>query len=240
MRKDAGVLVRSAAVSVLGILAPPAWAQPLYVKPEGTMTRWSSFENLQGLPGRGGMENKGAKGHAYDSLGPGETKTLMEADGPGKITRMWFTIDDRTTPTMRSLRLSMYWDGATTPAVSVPFGDFFGATVAEPVRFESELFSSPEGRSFNCFIPMPFRTGARVEITNESGQRLGSLFYDIDYVLGPPDTTSPLYFHATWRRENPTTLGRDFEILPRIEGKGRFLGTNIGLLKNTLYPGWWG
>lgn len=219
---------------------PPALSQPLYVKPEGAVTRWASFENLKGTPGRGGMENKGGKGHAYDSLQPGETRTLMEADGPGRITRIWMTIDDRSTQTLRSLRLSMYWDGATSPAVCVPLGDFFGATVHEPVRFENEFFASPEGRSFNCFIPMPFRRSARVQITNDSDRRLGALFYDIDYVLGPAETSAPLYFHAVWRRENPTQVGKDFEILPRTEGKGRFLGTNLGLIRNRLYPGWWG
>ena len=48
------------------------------------------------------------------------------------------------------------------------------------------------------------------------------------------------YFHACWRRENPTTLGRDFEILPRVRGNGRFLGANIAVAANKQNLGWWG
>jgi hypothetical protein len=57
---------------------------------------------------------------------------------------------------LRSLRLEMFWDGAGKPAVSVPFGDFFGAALGQTVAFENALFSSPEGRSFNTIVPMPF------------------------------------------------------------------------------------
>mgnify|MGYP003412827234 FL=1 len=36
-------------------------------------------------------------------------------------------------------------------------------------------------------------------------------------------------------------MGKDFEIVPRIEGNGRFLGTNIGVMANPIYEGaWWG
>jgi len=47
---------------------------------------------------------------------------------------------------------------------------------------------------------------------------------------------------AHFRRENPTTLRRDFEILPRVEGKGRFLGCSLGVIANTKAYGktWWG
>ena len=40
------------------------------------------------------------------------------------------------------------------------------------------------------------------------------------------------YFHAHFRRENPTEMQKDFEILPRTMGKGRFLGANLGMQGN--------
>ena len=46
--------------------------------------------------------------------------------------------------------------------------------------------------------------------------------------------------HAAWRRERWTTLGRDFEILPRVEGRGRFLGAHIGIFGHPANDGWWG
>lgn len=209
-------------------------------KPENAVTRWSSFENLNGVKGAGGKTNQGAKGNAAEPLKAGERKTLLDVEGSGMITRMWFTTIDRSPEMLRGLKLDMFWDGVTTPAVSVPLADFFGANLAKPMAFEGALFSNPEGRSFNCFVPMPFRTSAKVVITNESGKDLGLLFFNIDYVLDVTHTDDMLYFHASWRRVRPTTLGNDFEILPRVRGAGRFLGCHLGIILNKDNPGWWG
>ena len=43
---------------------------------------------------------------------------------------------------------------------------------------------------------------------------------------------------CTFRRENPTTLKKDFTILERVRGKGRFLGCVVGV--RTLAGEWWG
>lgn len=213
----------------------------LFEKPRGVQTRWASFENSAATPGEGGLENQGAKGHAFDSLEPGETKTLLDVTGSGTVTRIWLTITDRSPQMLRSLRLDMFWDGAAQPAVSVPLGDFFGIGLGRRKAFECALFSDPEGRSFNAFIPMPFRTGARVTITNESEKRLPHLFYDIDLLMDVEHSPETLYFHAYWRRESPNTLGQDFVILPSVPGSGRFLGCNLGVIADAQYEGaWWG
>lgn len=206
----------------------------------GAQTRWASFENPGGLKGAGGAANRGAKGHPYEPLLAGESKTLLDVQGAGVITRIWMTLNDRTTETLRQIRLDMYWDGAPSPAVSVPLGDFFGAMLEKPTAFETALIGNPEGRSFNCWIPMPFRRGARVVLTNESSKSIGLLFYDIDYLMNIRHPREMMYFHAIWRREAPTALGRDFEILPRVEGRGRFLGAMIGVRSLPHNPGWWG
>jgi hypothetical protein len=44
--------------------------------------------------------------------------------------------------------------------------------------------------------------------------------------------------HVCFRRENPTTLKEDFELLPLRTGKGRYIGSVMGI--RTLHPGWWG
>jgi hypothetical protein len=212
----------------------------LYKKPEGVHTRWASFENPLGDKGEGGKTNDAAKGAAFMPLDAGESKILLDVKGSGMITRMWFTINDRTTDTLRSLKMDIYWDEAKTPAVSVPFGDFFGAMAEKPVVFESALFSNPEARSFNCYIPMPFRKSAKLVITNETQTKMRLLFYDIDYILGVKHEKDMLYFHACWRREKPTVLRKDFEILPKVKGAGRFLGANIDVSANPIYTGWWG
>ncbi len=57
-------------------------------------TRWISFENPTGAKGQAAKENRGAKGHAFDSLKNGETKTLLQAQGAGSIRRIWITVRD--------------------------------------------------------------------------------------------------------------------------------------------------
>jgi hypothetical protein len=203
--------------------------------------RWNSFENPTSEKGAGGQENKGAKGHPYDYLRAGETKVLMNVDGAGIITRMWFTIQDRSPEMLRSIKIEMFWDGEEKPAVSAPFGDFFGSGLGRLVAHESELFSSAEGRSFNCFIPMPFKTGAKVAVTNEGDTDLDMLFYDINFVKLNNWSEDNLYFHCFWNRDTATTPGADYTILPEVEGKGRFLGVNFGVMANPVYQkSWWG
>jgi hypothetical protein len=68
-------------------------------------TRWASFENPLAQKGAGATENKGFKGHPFDSLEGGETKTLLQVNGSGEIRRMWFTLDSQDPEALRSLRL---------------------------------------------------------------------------------------------------------------------------------------
>ena len=204
-------------------------------------TRWNSFENPTSGKGAGGKENKGAKGHPYDYLKAGESKVLLDVEGSGIITRMWFTIREKTPEMLRSLKLEIFWDGNEKPAVSAPFGDFFGNGLGRLVAHQNELFSNPEGRSFNCFIPMPYKTGAKVVISNEGSTDLSMLFYDINFVKVKKWSDKNLYFHCYWNRDTATTPGVDYTILPQIHGKGRFLGVNFGIIGNPVYDdAWWG
>ncbi len=217
-------------------------AQNLYKLPENfKSSTLSSFENLNGIKGQGGKTNKTAKGNAFESLKTGQSKVLMAVEGPGIIQRMWFTVRDRSPEIMRSLRLQIYWDGEARPAVDVPFGDFFGYGLSEVVKFESALFSNPEGRSFNCMIPMPFRKAAKVVLTNEGARDIIEVFFDIDFIYLDKLEEDALYFHAFWTRQKTAELGVDFEFLPEIEGKGRFLGVNMGVNADHTYGNtWWG
>jgi len=215
-------------------------AQQLYQLPAGTQSHVSSFENLNGVKGQGGKDNATAKGHAFEDLKAGVTKTLLNISSAGMIQRIWVTISDRSPAMMRSLRLRMYWDGSDKPAVDVPFGDFFVAP-AGLKTFQSALFSSPEGRSFICTIPMPFRKSARVTLTNEAAKDLELLFFDIDFITQTNPAADNLYFHASWTRTAGAAIGEDAVLLPKVTGKGRFLGVSVGITLNPAYGrSWWG
>lgn len=218
-------------------------AQTLYEMPQTTQSRMASGENPTGEKGKGGVANGGRKGAATVRLNAGDSRVLAQATATrGMVRRIWMTFPDRSPQMLRSLKIEMYWDGASKPAVSAPVGDFFGIGLGQKVPFESVFFSDPEGRSFNCAIPMPFRTGMKIVMVNESKQNLDELFYDVDYTIGDELPANMLYFHAFYRRENPTTLRKDYEILPAVEGRGRYLGANIGVIVNTgeYFNTWWG
>jgi len=204
-------------------------------------TRWASFENRTGAKGVAAMENNGAKGHAFDAIPAHGKVTLMQAEGSGIVRRIWITVNERDPYMLRALVVRMYWDGAEKPAVEAPLGDFFGFNLGKMQAYDSELISSPEGKSFHCTIPMPFCRGARIELCNEGDRIMTHLFYDVDFTLEPVDPANVLYFHAWWNRENPTVLGRDYSILPRLSGHGRFLGTTLGIHSGPEYkPTWFG
>jgi hypothetical protein len=231
------------ALSALAAAAVPSGAQSLYEMQPGVHTRWASPENPTGARGAGARSNGGRKGSPTIAIPAGQSRVLAQETGTsGVVRRLWMTIPDRGPRMMRGLRIDMYWDGAATPAVSAPIGDFFGQGLGRMVTFESVFFSNPEGRSFNATIPMPFRTGMRIVMVNETGVDLPELFYDIDYTVGDRIPANALYFHAHYRRERNTRLQQDYEILPRITGRGRYLGVNIGVITDTAtyHNTWWG
>lgn len=207
--------------------------------PASVETRWASAENVNAEKGKGAISNKGAKGDAYTLIAPNSTKVIFDQQGAGMITKIWsansllWKAENR-----RKVKIEMYWDDAEKPAVSVPFTDFFGIGLGLMRPFESELFASPEGKSHNCFIPMPYRTAARIKVVNESDDMI-MFYYKIDFLKVKKHDDDVLYFHSYWHRDIATQRGVDFEILPKTEGRGRYLGCNIGVVGDSTYQGTW-
>lgn len=215
-------------------------AQELYQRPADTKSRVSSFENINGVKSNGGKTNKGAKGNAFEWMQPGEGKTLLDVQTTGIIQRIWLTVSQDKNLS-RDLRLQIWWDHDSKPAVDVPLIDFFGFHVDKRVSYESAMTSSPEGRSYNCFIPMPFQKAAKVILTNESATDAYKLFFDVDFIEVKKLPANSSYFHAYWTRQKTSSLGNDFLVLPETTGQGRYLGMSVGVLTNPIYKEtWWG
>lgn len=205
--------------------------------------RWMNPENPQGKPGAGGMSNFGRKGEPcrYD-FEAGGTLVLGEAEGPGVIRRMWITESTRSAQSLRGLVLRIYWDGADKPAVEAPLGDFFNSPLGRMTPFFTSWFENPEGRNFNCLLPMPFRKSFKITVSNETPHAIRLFWYHIEFTVGDELGDVPSYLHAHYRRENPTEIRRDFTILPKVAGRGRYLGCNLGVRINTseFDKTWWG
>jgi hypothetical protein len=133
---------------------------------------------------------------------PGETITIADITGAGVIRHLWFTIAHKDPMHRRNMVLRMYWDGSATPSVACPVGDFFGQGWGEEYNFISlPLCASPRaGKALNCYFPMPFGNGARIEIENESGGRCDAFYYYVDYETLPALPADTGRFHAGWRR----------------------------------------
>ncbi len=194
----------------------------------GLDCRATTFENPTGQRGAGGQAHGSRKGAPARQLAPGERVVLADLEGPGALRHIWWTIPPQAPERMRAQRLEVFYDGLAEPSISVPVVDFFGIPHGRPVAFDSELASVHEGRGFNAYFPLPFRRRVRVEYTNESDRPV-LLFYQIDWTRERELDHDSGYLHATFRRENPTVMRRDFTIVAGLRGPGRFLGTNFGV-----------
>jgi hypothetical protein len=205
---------------------------------------------------------------------PGKTATLAEIEGPGCITHIWFTqfsryrrFEDWDTADpdfYRKVLLKIYWDDETEPSVLAPVGDFFGLGHSMAANFCSLPFSGSTREpgkfggpcALNCYLPMPFRKFARVEITNEGEHTYGQYFY-IDYEqYDEPLDEDVAYLHAQWRRENPTDGwahdiacnhpsvnvvnldGKGNYTILEAKGRGHYIGCNLSV--TNFHDSWWG
>lgn len=205
-------------------------------------SRSVSAENPRGEVGEGGRSLNGRKGTpCLFNLAKGQTYTFADITGPGALRHLWLTFERRSPALMRNLILRFYWDGQETPSVEAPFGDFFGIAHGATAHFESAYLTNAEGRAFNSYFVMPFAERATLTISNEGGEDAGMFFYEVDYTLGDDVAVDTPRFHAQFRRTPQTTLYEDYVILDGVEGQGRFLGANIGLVDQYVDCAcWWG
>lgn len=208
-------------------------------------TRSISAENPSGARGGGATAVPDEKNPARElgapwkvrpciMLTPGSTTALAQIDGPGVIQHIWITVDPKA---YRSCVLRMFWDESKSPNVEVPLGDFFcnghgrrQDIAALPINV------NPEG-GFNSYWPMPFRSSARIEITNDGPDDIHGFFYQITYSLEavPEDAA---YFHAQWRRSVTTRENPEHVIVDGITGRGQYVGTYLAWTQ--MSDGWWG
>lgn len=208
---------------------PIAVLDPSFVD-ETLDSRAVTSENPTGARGSGGMSFGGRKGRGGQTIRAGETAVLAQIEGPGTLRHFWIALPTwwESPESMRSLRLEGYYDEMTEPSISVPLLDFFGLPHGRVIEYYSQLTTAPGGRGLNSYIPIPFDRSVRIELVNESDRDAG-IAYQIDYTLEPAYPAPTSFLHVSFRRENPTTLRRDFVIADGLKGPGRFLGCVVGI-----------
>jgi hypothetical protein len=192
----------------------------------------------------------------------GETYTLAEIAGAGIIKHIWMTLGCDDPLIRRNAVLRMFWDGEQHPSVEAPLGDFFGQGWSEKYNWISlPLAAAPrEGSALNCYFPMPFGDGARIEIENQSDKPLAHLYFYIDHELHTQGLPAEMgRFHAWWNRQRPgpeagqgdrenewETLGvqpinpsdTHNHVFVHAEGQGHYVGVNYFVDSPT--PLWYG
>jgi hypothetical protein len=192
-------------------------------------------------------------------LTPGETLTILDADGPGLISHMWFTVAMSEPYWSKRVVMRIYWDGEDTPSVETPLGDFFGLGLGVPVNWQSTYLSVGNQQAMNSFFPMPYAKHAKVTITNDGKTPINALYYNIDYRKDShPLAPGTLYFHAQYRQAQPNkgwstqwyensdpmmnlkrnVDGKDNFVWFEAKGHGQYIGVTMSVLQNQ--DGWWG
>lgn len=203
-------------------------------------------------------------GRNHDSwiIPAGESRVLADIKGPGMITHIWMTQRIH----YRECLLKITWDNAKYPSVLVPLGDFFclGHNIVN--SFQSQLFSAStnhnnqfnQGCAMNCYVPMPFRERAVVELVNESKEQHHQYFY-VDYETLDELPEDSGCFHAEFRRTNPfggwgheipvnvpeanivnrqKLAWENNYVILETKGRGHYIGCNLSV---TNFQGtWWG
>ena len=213
-------------------------------------TRSISAENPTGAKSKGGMAipNPGepkpvASGRAADVLGQGwkvrpfirvnahETAVLMDVDGPGVIQHIWMVEGLN-----RGMVIRFYWDGEDSPSVETPVPDFFAVGHGKFAQVNSLPVVVNPANALNCFWPMPFRSHARITLSNETGQDVELVAYQITYVETEVAAAAGS-FHAQYRRAS-TADRNPYVILDGVKGRGRYVGTFLAWTQ--MEKGWFG
>jgi len=195
----------------------------------------------------------------YRAVSPGETVIVLDDNGPGVITHIWFTIATDESFHLKKLVLRMYWDGETSPSVESPIGDFFGLGLGDYFLYQSTPLSVAPDKALNSFFVMPFHKHARITVTNEGHMKVDALYFNLDYrACGKPLPPDTLYFHAQYRQAAPnrgwtndwkdngdtkvdkkTNLdGNANYVWLEATGRGQFAGVSMSVYQNQDY--WWG
>ena len=172
----------------------------------------------------------------------GGTQEVFNSEGPGIITHIWFTIAAQSRDHLKEVVLRMYWDGNPKPSVETPVGDFFGLNLGQYNIYQSAFLNCSSIRALNCYFAMPFRKSARITVTNEGSQNIGSFYSNIDYQLVPVLPPDALYFHAQYRQATPNEIlpkdnglnpdGRRNYVYTETRGRGHLMGVTLGVVQN--------
>ena len=174
------------------------------------------------------------------TLGPNESKSLSTR-GSGAICSLRVRVGaDNLPQAMRSMVISMEFDGKQT--VWVPVGEFFGTGVGLNA-YKGWWREVDEDGWMSCYWPMPFRKGATIKMTNFGSEDITVEVDDVE-IADWKWTSRTMYFNSAWRGRNgiPVIGGKidqmeDWNYIT-IKGKGVYVGDTLAIFNRS--DKWWG
>jgi hypothetical protein len=204
-------------------------------------------------------DTTGENNDALSNLADCSKTVIFNVKGAGIINHIWITIGPNNLE-RDNIILRMYWDGNDFPSVESPLGAFFGQGWNENYEFYSLPLCATPNSGLVCYFAMPFASGAKIEIENQTGREIESFYYYVDYIELDKLPNKMGRFHAWYNHElteplpegeNEVGWGRvgDEDIKPNknpernyvildITGNGQFVGINYYV--NSPTPMWYG
>lgn len=181
---------------------------------------------------RTGFSNGGWEADRYrnmETLDAHRSIVIADLEGPGVIRHIHTTRHYKRPISTRGVVLLIYFDGVKQPAVQCPLGDFFGdGCNGKSMNFSTPLIECAPG-SYNTYIPMPFKTRARVVLRNDTDIDLDNYSY-VEWE--PLEAWDPRlgYFHATYQRRTFQLTDKTKETFLHLKGTGHLLGRQFSVV----------
>ncbi|MBI5396777.1 MAG: DUF2961 domain-containing protein [Verrucomicrobia bacterium] len=108
----------------------------------------------------------------------GELSVFAEMEGPGVIWRIWSAAAGKG-------RVKIYLDGASEPAVDLPFEKYFDGTEAP---FQGKALCHVLAKGWNNYVPVPFQKSCKIVAEKNWGN-----YYHFTYTTYPKGTVLPTF-----------------------------------------------
>lgn len=149
------------------------------------------------------------------TLSPNQTFDVLNYNGSGHIASIKIS---NYTPSPK-LRLKIYWDNDSSPAVDAPVKWFFGSV--DNGGDVKALGVGTVGNNGYCYYPMPFWKNAKIELVNLSDSVTSPMTIEVQYSKKEYDEKNAAYFHATANEIDKP--GKSYQCL-KTSGRGHVVG----------------
>lgn len=145
-----------------------------------TCAQWSSWDRASKYDEQSGKyvhwdANGDNNGMIRDENGK---HVMAEMQGPGVIWRIWSAAP-------KGGHVRIYLDGASEPAVDLPFSGYFDGN-NEPFVYPSLVHDAASGK--NCYVPIPYQKSCKVVADDDWGA-----YYQFVYTTFPKGTVVPTF-----------------------------------------------